>query len=249
MSDANLIILASAILSVFLALGLFVGWCAGRRLSGRRYDYLIYYAAYLLVINIPKLVLAMLGYEYHSVLRLAMDVVEIVLIFLAAKAWSREKTSVYLWLILVPAIVAAAMHQTTGSPTWAMIYGLSFGLILALTIYYISRKAPWYVTATVVLSFGAWIALEVVFHHAGNPVGHAYAMLVKIMLMGSVMFANYERQHRSLWRAAMMRRVAIGIIAGEIGNGDLEVAEKNGGAGRVGLAELCRLASPDRTYG
>jgi hypothetical protein len=218
LSEASLIILASALLSVLLALGLFLGWSTGRRLSGRRYTYLLYYAMYLFAINIPKLTMAVFGYVLPPYPRLVMDIVEVTLIFLAAESWTSERTTFRRWLILVPAYAAGVMVFVTGSDGWVLVQSLSFGLVLLLTVYNISRNAPWPVALAVSASFGSWVLLEALLPQSGPPVGHAFGMLVKVMLMGSVMFSTYERQHRDLWQAAMVRKRAIQIIAsGESG--------------------------------
>lgn len=217
-SESSLVILASVLLSVLLAIGLFAGWCTGKRLSGRRYTYLLYYAVYLAMINIPKLTMAMSGYILPPFPSLVMDIVEVTLIFMAAEAWTSERTTIRRWLFLVPAYAAGVMVFVTGGDGWVLVQSLSFGLVLLLTIYNISKNAPWYVAVAVSLSFGSWVILEAAFPQSGPPVGHAFGMLVKVMLMGSVMFSTYERQHRDLWQAALVRKRAIQIIAsGESG--------------------------------
>jgi hypothetical protein len=212
-SESSLVLLASTLLSVLLGFGLLLGWCLDKRLSGRRYTYLLYYAVYLFVINIPKLTIAMFGYVLLPFPALVMDIVEVTLIFLAAESWTSERTTFRRWLILVPAYAAAVMVFVTGSDRWVLVQSLSFGLVLLLTIFNISRNAPWPVAVAVAVSFGSWVILEVALPQSGPPVGHAFGMLVKVMLMGTVMFSTYERQHRDLWRAGMVWKKAIQIIA------------------------------------
>lgn len=231
--------LASLLLSIFLGISMLVGWCIARRLSQRYYQYLLYYALYVFCVNIPKLALYLAGAAPHSPLRFALDCLEIILIWLAATAWTKDPITARQLLYPIPGIAAAMMHHITGSSTWAMVYAASIVFLLILTVYYISRNAPWFITLTVSVAFLSWMLIEAVWIHGGDPVGHAFGMVVKVSVFGAITLAHYERQHRHLWQAAMVRKMAIQAAAGDLGPEDLV----NGGRKR--LAELCGYSAPN----
>jgi hypothetical protein len=169
----------------------------------------------------------------HNPLRFAVDCLEVILVWLAATAWSREPLTARQMLYPIPGIAAAMFHTITGSETWAMIYAVTIVGLLAYTVFNISRKAPWFVTMTVAGAFLSWMIIEIVFPHAGDPVGHAFGMVVKVSVFGAITLAHYERQHRHLWQAAMFRKLAIEAAAG-----DMTPEDWNNGT-RKRLAELC----------
>ena len=225
--------LASLLLSFFLGVSLICGYCIARKLSQDYYKYLKWYAMYIFLVNIPKLILYFTGGNPHTPLRFALDCLEVILIWLAATAWTREPITARQMLYPIPGIAAAMVHTITGSPTWAAIYAVTIVGLLAHTVFNISRKAPWYVTLTVAGAFLSWMIIEIVFPHAGDPVGHAFGMVVKVSVFGAITLAHYERQHRHLWQAAMFRKLAIEAAAG-----DMTPEDWNNGT-RKRLAELC----------
>lgn len=211
------ILLASLTLSIVITLGFLFLWGIGKFFGEEVCGCIIYYAAYLAFVNIPELALTVFAGDFfrrHTQADLFLDLLGVVFVFAAARGWSDWKDPRWHWLLAAGSALLALAHHATGSPAWANAYALSFVVLLIYTVWQISRDAPTFVTVLVSAGFSTWILLSVLFPHSGNPVGHAFGMVVKVVVFGSIMLAIYERQHRHLYEAALARKRAIDAYTG-----------------------------------
>jgi len=213
MSDIQLVLLASILVSMSVMCGFGCSWAISGRLYGKRYNYLIYYALFMLLSNIPKLIATVAGHPIHVTFWTVTDIVGLLLLFLAAEQWRNEGFRTWHWLIFLAGSMFAIAHNVAGSRACATGYAICVSLIMLITLMAIASRSPHLVTIFVGLSFLGWTALNLAFPHTGDIVGHAFGMATKVIVFGALMVAHYERQHRRIWQAARVRSLAIDIVA------------------------------------
>ena len=212
MSDIQLVLFASILVSVSVMCGFACSWVLSGKLYGKKYNYLIFYALYLLLANIPMLVATMLGIASHSALDTILDITGLLLLFLAAEKWGGGGYRTWHWAIVLAGAMLSIAHSVTGERAFAAGYAACVSVVMLITLYNIARNSPNLVTLFVAVSFAGWTALNFTFPHSGNIVGHAFGMSTKVIVFGALTVAHYERQHRRAWRAARVRKAAIDIM-------------------------------------
>lgn len=221
MSDINLVLIASILVSVSVMFGFACSWCMSGRLYGRRYNYLLLYALYMALSNMPKLLLTFAGVPIHRLVWTFLDVVGLLILFIAAENWRPGGIRPWHWLVFLIGIAFSIAHHIAGERVFAAGYSLSVLAVLIITLYNIASQSPPLVSVLVGASFAGWTLVTLIFPHTGNVVGHAFGMATKVIVFGSVTVAHYERQHRKIWQAARVRSLAIDIVAESFTNARL----------------------------
>ena len=153
MSDIQLVLTASILVSLSVMCGFLYSWFASGRLYGKRFNYLIYYALYMAISNIPKLSMTIAGVSTHSAIWVILDSAGLLLLLLAADAWGGKGVRHWHWFIVIAGTMSSIAHNITGQKVFATGYSIAVLAVLLIMLYNIWAKSQPVIAFFVAVSF------------------------------------------------------------------------------------------------